>query len=246
MRILGLIGGMSWESTIPYYRTINETVRERLGGLHSARLILYSVDFHDVERLQRAGAWDEAGRMLAGAARSLEAAGAEGLALCTNTLHEVAPAIESAVDIPLLHIADPTAAAVKRAGFHTVGLLGTRFTMERDFYRGRLTAQHGLAVIVPDAADRESVHRVIYEELCRGDIRAESRARYREIMRRLVEAGAEGIILGCTEIASLVGSADAPVPLFDTTALHARHAAEWALGDAAAIAPMTGGVDPAR
>jgi len=246
MKTLGLIGGMSWESTIPYYRIVNETVRERLGGLHSARLILYSVDFHDIERLQRAGVWDEAGKALADAARSLEAAGAEGLALCTNTLHEVAPAIESAVDIPLLHIADPTAAAAKRAGLGTVGLLGTRFTMERDFYRGRLMERHGLAVIVPDAADRESVHRVIYDELCRGDIRAESRARYREIMRRLVDAGAEGIILGCTEIASLVGSADAPVPLFDTTALHARHAAEWALGDAAAIAPMTGGVDPAR
>ena len=245
MRILGLIGGMSWESTIPYYRIVNETVRERLGGLHSARLILYSVDFHDIERLQRAGVWDEAGKALADAARSLEAAGAEGLALCTNTMHEVAPAIESAVDIPLLHIADPTAAAVKRAGFHTVGLLGTRFTMERDFYRGRLTAQHGLAVIVPDAADRESVHRVIYEELCRGDIRAESRARYREIMRRLVEAGAEGIILGCTEIALLVGPEDAPVPLFDTTRLHARSAALWALGDAAAIPPMAGMIKPA-
>ena len=245
MKTLGLIGGMSWESTVPYYRIVNETVRERLGGLHSARLILYSVDFHDIERLQRAGVWDEAGKALADAARSLEAAGAEGLALCTNTMHEVAPAIEAAVTIPLLHIADPTAAAVKRAGFHTVGLLGTRFTMERDFYRGRLTAQHGLAVIVPDAADRESVHRVIYEELCRGDIRAESRARYREIMRRLVDAGAEGIILGCTEIASLVGSADAPVPLFDTTRLHARSAALWALGDAAAIPPMAGMIKPA-
>jgi aspartate racemase len=246
MKTLGLIGGMSWESTIPYYRIINETIRERLGGLHSARLILYSVDFHDIERLQRAGAWDEAGRTLADAARSLEAAGAEGLALCTNTMHKVAAAIEAAVTIPLLHIADPTAAAVKRAGLRAVGLLGTRFTMERDFYRGRLMERHGLTAIVPDAADREIVHRVIYDELCRGDIRAESRARYREIMRRLVDAGAEGIILGCTEIASLVGSADAPVPLFDTTALHARHAAEWALGDAAAIAPMTGGVDPAR
>ncbi len=245
MRILGLIGGMSWESTIPYYRTINETVRERLGGLHSARLILYSVDFHDIERLQRAGAWDEAGKTLADAARSLEAAGAEGLALCTNTMHEVAPAIESAVDIPLLHIADPTAAAVKRAGFHTVGLLGTRFTMERDFYRGRLMERHGLTAIVPDAADREIVHRVIYDELCRGDIRAESRARYREIMRRLVEAGAEGIILGCTEIALLVGPEDAPVPLFDTTRLHARSAALWALGDAAAIPPMAGMIKPA-
>ncbi len=245
MKTLGLIGGMSWESTIPYYRIINETVRERLGGLHSARLILYSVDFHDVERLQRAGAWDEAGKALADAARSLEAAGAEGLALCTNTLHEVAAAIEAAVIIPLLHIADPTAAAVKRVGFHTVGLLGTRFTMERDFYRGRLMERHGLTVIVPDAADREIVHRVIYDELCRGDIRAESRARYREIMRRLVEAGAEGIILGCTEIALLVRSDDAPVPLFDTTRLHARSAALWALGDAAAIPPMAGMIKPA-
>ena len=155
MKTLGLIGGMSWESTVPYYRIVNETVRERLGGLHSARIVLYSVDFHDIERLQQAGAWDEAGRMLAGAARSLEAAGAEGLALCTNTLHEVAPAIEAAVAIPLLHIADPAAAAVKAAGLHAVGLLGTRFTMERDFYRGRLAERHGLTAIIPDAADRE-------------------------------------------------------------------------------------------
>ena len=229
MKTLGLIGGMSWESTVPYYRIVNETVRERLGGLHSARLILYSVDFHAIERLQRAGAWDEAGRMLADAARSLEAAGAEGLALCTNTMHKVAAAIEAAVTIPLLHIADPTAAVVRGAGFDTVGLLGTRFTMEQDFYRGRLMERHGLTVVVPDAADREIVHRVIYDELCQGDIRAESRAQYREIMRRLVDAGAEGIILGCTEIALLVGPDDAPVPLFDTAALHARHAAEWAL-----------------
>ncbi|HOW77677.1 MAG TPA: amino acid racemase, partial [Candidatus Competibacteraceae bacterium] len=170
MKTLGLIGGMSWESTIPYYRIINETVREQLGGLHSARLILYSVDFHDIERLQQAGAWDEAGTILADAARALEAAGAEGLALCTNTMHKVAPAIESAVDIPLLHIADPTAAAVKAAGLHVVGLLGTRFTMEQDFYRSRLTDRHGLVVIVPDAADRAIVHRVIYEELCQGDL----------------------------------------------------------------------------
>ena len=184
--------------------------------------------------------------MLAGAARSLETAGAEGLALCTNTMHRIAPAIEAAVTIPLLHIADPTAEAIRRAGLTTVGLLGTRFTLEQGFYRGRLMGRHGLTVIVPGAADRESVHRVIYDELCRGDIRADSRARYRDIMRRLIEAGAEGIILGCTEIALLVGSADAPVPLFDTTDLHACHAAEWALGDAAALAPMAGGVDPAR
>lgn len=240
MKTLGLIGGMSWESTIPYYRIINEIVRERLGGLHSARLILYSVDFHDIERLQQAGAWDEAGMILADAARALEAAGAEGLALCTNTMHKVAPAIEAAVTIPLLHIADPTVAAVKAAGLHAVGLLGTRFTMEQDFYRGRLTARHGLTAIIPDPADREIVHRVIYDELCQGDIRADSRAQYREIMQRLVDAGAEGIILGCTEIALLVGLDDAPVPLFDTTALHARAAAAWALGNAAAISPLTG------
>lgn len=232
MKTLGLLGGMSWESTVPYYRIINETVRERLGGLHSARLVLYSVDFHAIERLQHAGAWDDAGRMLADAARSLEAAGAQGLALCTNTMHRVAPAIESAVTIPLLHIADPTAVAIRRAGLTTVGLLGTRFTMEQDFYRGRLTDRHGLTIILPDAADREIVHRVIYEELCRGAIRAESRAQYRAILQRLVEAGAEGLILGCTEIALLVGPEDAPVPLFDTTALHARAAAAWALGDA--------------
>ncbi len=232
MKTIGLIGGMSWESTIPYYRIINETVRERLGGLHSARLVLYSVDFHDIERLQQAGAWDEAGRILADAARSLETAGAEGLALCTNTMHKVTAAIEATVTIPLLHIADPTAAAVKQAGLGTVGLLGTRFTMEQDFYRGRLAERHGLVVIIPNIADREIVHRIIYEELCQGDLRAESRAQYRAIMQRLVEKGAEGIILGCTEIALLVRPEDAPAPLFDTTGLHARAAAAWALGDA--------------
>ena len=199
MKTLGLIGGMSWESTIPYYRIINETIRERLGGLHSARLLLYSVDFHDIEQLQQAGVWDEAGRILADAARSLEATGAEGLALCTNTMHKVAPAIEAAVTIPLLHIADPTAAAVKQAGIRTVGLLGTRFTMEQGFYRGRLMARHGLPVIIPDPADREIVHRVISEELCQGEIRHESRAQYRAIMQRLVEKGTEGIILGSSQ-----------------------------------------------
>ena len=232
MKTLGLIGGMSWESTIPYYRIINETVRERLGGLHSARLILYSVDFHAIERLQHVGAWDDAGRMLADAARSLEAAGAQGLALCTNTMHKVAPAIAAAVTLPLLHIADPTAAAIRRAGLTTVSLLGTRFTMEQDFYRRRLTDRHGLTVIVPEPADRETVHRVIYEELCLGQVREDSRAHYRRIIQQLVGAGAEGIILGCTEIALLVGPDEAPVPLFDTTGLHARAVAAWALGDA--------------
>ena len=195
MKTLGLIGGMSWESTIPYYRIINETVREQLGELHSARIVLYSVDFHDIERLQQVGAWDDAGRILVDAARALEAAGAEGLALCTNTMHKVAAAIEAAVTIPLLHIADPTAEAAKQAGLRTVGLLGTRFTMEQDFYRDRLVEQHDLTVIIPNPADREIVNRVIYEELCQGEARVESRARYREIMQRLVDAGAEGIIL---------------------------------------------------
>ena len=169
MKTLGLIGGMSWESTVPYYRIINETVRDRLGGLHSARLLLYSVDFHDIERLQQVEAWDEAGQALAKVAGVLETAGAEGLALCTNTMHKVAAAIEAAVTIPLLHIADPTALAIQQAGLRTVGLLGTRFTMEQDFYRGRLMERHGLTVRIPDPADRAMTHRVIYEELCRGE-----------------------------------------------------------------------------
>ncbi len=220
---------MSWESTVPYYRLINEGVKQRLGGLHSARIVLYSVDFHDIEHLQHDGRWDEAGALLAGAARSLEAAGADFLVLCTNTMHKVAADIEAAVSIPLLHIADPTAAAVKQAGIHTVGLLGTRFTMEEDFYRGRLEKQHGLKVVIPVTDDREIVHRVIYDELCLGVTREESRAAYRAIIDRLVARGAEGIILGCTEIGLLVGPEDSPVPVFDTTALHAESAVEFAL-----------------
>ncbi len=229
VKTLGLIGGMSWESTIPYYRIINETVKQRLGGLHSARVILYSVDFHEIEQLQRAGAWNEAGRLLAEAARALESAGAQGLVLCTNTMHKVAHAIEDAVKIPLLHIADPTAVQIKERGLRKVGLLGTRFTMEQDFYRDRAERKHGIEVIVPEAADRELVHRVIYEELCLGKIDDGSRAAYRQVIARLVDSGAEGIILGCTEISLLVKASDSPVPLFDTTAVHARTAAEWAL-----------------
>jgi aspartate racemase len=229
MKTIGLIGGMSWESTVPYYRIINETVRELLGGLHSARLVLLSVDFHEVERLQTSGDWDAAGRMLAQAARSLELAGAEFLVLCTNTMHKVAPAIEAAVAIPLFHIADPTAEEIKRSGFATVGLLGTRFTMEQEFYRGRLQSQHGIAVLVPDEPGRELVHRVIYEELCLGRVIDASRGQCRRIIGQLVESGAEAIILGCTELSMLVQSGDSPVPLFDTTSLHARKAAEWAM-----------------
>jgi aspartate racemase len=229
LKIIGLIGGMSWESTVPYYRQINETVKERLGGLHSAKVVLYSVDFHEIERHQHAGDWQAAGITLAEAARSLQAAGADFLVLCTNTMHQVAPAIEAAVTIPLFHIADPTAAEIKRAGHSIVGLLGTRFTMERAFYRDRLSGRHGLRVIVPGPEDRETVHRIIYEELCLGRVKAGSRSEYRRIMANLASQGAQAIILGCTEISLLVTQQDSELPLFDTTAIHARAAAEEAL-----------------
>ncbi|MEZ0471323.1 aspartate/glutamate racemase family protein [Luteimonas salinilitoris] len=230
METIGLLGGMSWESTALYYRLINETVRERLGGLHSARLLLYSVDFAGIERLQHAGDWDGAGRVLGAAARALRDGGAERLVLCTNTMHKVADAIEADAGLPLLHIADPTGAAIRAAGFTRVGLLATRFTMEQAFYRRRLAERHGLDVRVPDAAARERVHRVIYEELCLGVVRDASREAYRRIIARLVDDGAECIVLGCTEICLLVGDGDADVPLFDTTALHARAAALASLG----------------
>jgi aspartate racemase len=230
MKVIGLIGGMSWESTIPYYRQINEFVKVRLGGLHSAKLVLYSVDFHDIERLQQTGDWQAAGRLLANAARALAAAGADCIILCTNTMHKVAPAVEAAVPLPLLHIADPTAEVIKAAGFKIVGLLGTRFTMEQDFYRERLTARHGLTVLTPNSPDREVVHRVIYDELCLGKILPESRQAFRTIMSSLIAQGAQAIILGCTEISLLVSASDSTVPQFDTTVLHARHAAAWALG----------------
>lgn len=228
MRTLGLLGGMSWESTIPYYRRINECVRDRLGGLHSARLVLYSVDFAAIEALQHRGEWDAAGDRLAEAAQALQRAGAEGLVICTNTMHRVLAQIEPAVRIPVLHIADATAARIRAAGVTRVGLLGTRFTMEQAFYRGRLE-RHGLQVRVPDAAQREIVHRVIYDELCQGRCLIESRAAYRAVIADLVAAGAEAVILGCTEIGLLVDATDSAVPLFDTTAIHAEHAAEWAL-----------------
>ena len=228
MKTIGLIGGMSWESTVPYYATINETIRERLGGLHSAKVLLYSVEFAEIERMQHEGRWDDAGAVLADVARRLEGAGADFLVLCTNTMHLVAPQIEAAVKIPLLHIADPTAGAAKQAGISTVGLLATRFTMEKDFYRERLE-RAGLRVVTPNESDRELVHRVIYDELCLGRIEETSRNAYRDVIVRLIGAGAEGIILGCTEIGLLIGPDDASVPLFDTTELHARAAAEMAL-----------------
>lgn len=229
MKTLGLIGGMSWESTIPYYRQINQTVKQELGGLHSAKVIIFSVDFHEIEVLQRSGDWDAAGKILADAAQSLERAGADMLVLCTNTMHKVAATIEAAVQIPLLHIADPTADEIKAQGFQGVGLLGTRFTMEQAFYKDRLQDQHGLQVITPNAADRDIVHRIIYEELCLGSIQDTSRQEYVRIMADLVQQGAQAIILGCTEISLLVQSEHARVPLFDTTSLHARRAALWAL-----------------
>jgi aspartate racemase len=228
VRTLGLLGGMSWESTLPYYRIVNERVRQRLGGLHSAKLVLHSVDFAEIEALQHAGDWDAAGVILVEAARGLRAAGAEGLVICTNTMHLVAPAIEAAVDLPLLHIADATAARIREAGLSRVALLGTRFTMERDFYRQRIEAA-GIEVIVPAAAQREIVHRVIYEELCLGRILDASREAYRGIIEDLVAHGAQGVILGCTEIGLLVGEGDATVPLFDTARIHAEAAADWAL-----------------
>lgn len=229
MKTIGLIGGMSWESTLPYYRQINETIKARLGGLHSAKLILHSVDFHEIEQFQRSGNWDAAGAALAKVALSLETAGAAFLVLCTNTMHKVAPSIEAAVSIPLFHIADPTAAEIKSAGHTTIGLIGTRFTMEQDFYRARLSERHGLNVLVPGPEDREIVHRIIYEELCLGVVRPESRREYQRVIRSLAARGAQAVILGCTEISLLVGPQDSDVPLFDTTAIHARAAAEEAL-----------------
>jgi aspartate racemase len=233
MKRIGLLGGMSWESSAEYYRLVNEATRDRLGGLHSADCLLRSVDFAAIEELQRAGAWDEAGRRLAGEAQALVAGGAELLVLCTNTMHKVADAIIGAVDIPFVHIADTTAHAVRAQGLTTVGLLATAYTMEQEFYVGRLRDVHGLDVLVPDEADRRIVHDVIYDELCVGIIDDGSREEYRRIMRDLAGRGAEAILLGCTEIDLLVGPDDAPVPVFDTTRLHAERAVELAREDVA-------------
>ena len=229
MKTIGLLGGMSWQSTIPYYRIINETIKRQLGGLHSAKVILYSVDFAEIEQMQRAGDWQAAGQLLAEAATRLEAAGADFIVLCTNTMHKVAGAIEEATTLPLLHIADATAIAVKAAGYKTVGLLGTQFTMGQPFYKARLTEQHGLNVLVPNETERQQVHQIIYDELCLGKVLPESREQYRQIIGQLVDQGAEAIILGCTEISLLISQQDSAVPLFDTTSIHARSAAELAL-----------------
>jgi len=225
---LGLIGGMSWESSALYYRLLNEGVRDRLGGLHSAECLLLSVDFADVEAMQAEGRWADAAQLLARAARDLEAGGADVLLLCTNTMHKVADEVQAAVEIPLLHLADATAQAAKEAGLMRVGLLGTAFTMEQDFYVGRLRAQN-LDVLVPEPEDRALVHRVIYEELCLGDVRDSSREEYRRIIANLVDAGAQGIILGCTEIELLISQEDSPVPVLPTTRLHVEAAVRVAL-----------------
>ncbi|MBY4888644.1 aspartate/glutamate racemase family protein [Pantoea sp. DY-15] len=229
MKMIGLIGGMSWESTALYYRIINEQVKQQLGGLHSARSLMYSVDFHEIEKLQAAGEWQKAGEILAEAALSLEKGGADFIVLCTNTMHKVAQQITDAVSIPLLHIADATAQRIRQAGVKKVGLLATAFTMEQEFYKGRLH-QSKIDVLVPDAAGRKVVHDIIYQELCLGVIRDESRAQYRKIIAELVDQGAEAIILGCTEITLLVKAEDASVPLFDTTLIHAEDAVKLALG----------------
>jgi aspartate racemase len=227
---IGLLGGMSWESSAEYYRLVNEIVRDRLGGLHSADCLLRSVDFAEIEALQRDGAWLQAGERLASEAAALSAGGAELLVLCTNTMHKVADAITDAIDIPLVHIADTTAHAVQSEGFSQVGLLATAYTMEQDFYVGRLRDLHRLDVLVPGEQDRRIVHDVIYDELCVGVTRERSRHEYRRIMRELADRGAEPILFGCTEIDLLVGPADSPVPVFDTTRLHADRAVELAIG----------------
>ena len=228
MKTIGLLGGMSWESTALYYRLINEGVRQRLGGLHSAKIAMVSVDFHDIEVMQANDDWAAAATALAEAAKQVEAAGADCLLICTNTMHLVAPAIEAAISIPLIHLADATAAQIRSDGVSRVGLLGTRFTMEKDFYRERLEAQ-GLSVLVPEADGRETVNTVIYDELCLGDIRGSSRDAFVSIIDELRARGAQAIIEGCTEIGLLVGNQDTDVPLYDTTRIHAKAAVDFAL-----------------
>jgi aspartate racemase len=230
MKTIGLLGGMSWESTALYYRLINEGVNRRLGGLHSAQIVMVSVDFEPIEAMQTAGDWEAAGTALAEAARQVEAGGADVLLICTNTMHKVAPQVQDAIGIPLLHIADATARRIEAAGMETVGLLGTNFTMEQDFYKGRLIDEYGLNVLVPPKADRDLIHRVIYDELCLGVVEDASREEYLRIIEDLRARGAEGIIEGCTEIVMLVQQAHTDVPLFDTTSIHAEAAVLQALG----------------
>ena len=231
MKTIGLIGGMSWESSIEYYRIINETAKEKLGGLHSAKSLMVTVDFAEIEKLQHEDRWDEAGQILVKCAQDLERGGADFIVLCTNTMHKLADQIITNVNIPFLHIADATAEKIVTAGIKRIGLLGTRFTMEHDFYKGRLIENFGLGVLIPNEADREIVHRVIYDELVQGKIVDNSREEYKRIIASLIENGAQGIILGCTEIELLVKQSDSPVLLFPTTSIHAAYAVEYALKD---------------
>jgi aspartate racemase len=231
VKTIGLLGGMSWESSIEYYRITNETVRDKLGGLHSAKSIMYSVDFAEIEALQHEGNWEEATRLMISAAQHVENGGADFLVICTNTMHRMAEEVEEGIGIPLLHIADATAVKIKAGGMRKVGLLGTKFTMEEEFYKGRLVNRHGLDVLIPSDEGREIVHKVIYDELVMGKIEPTSKAQYIQIIEELVSMGAQGIILGCTEIGLLVGEKDVAVPVFDTTLIHATAAVEYALGE---------------
>lgn len=232
MRTIGMLGGMSWKSSIEYYRIVNEAVRDRLGGTHSAKSVMVSVDFHEIEAMQQRGDWEAATTAMVAGARAVEAGGADVLLICTNTMHLMADEVQDAIGIPMLHIADATAAAVRAAGVEVVALLGTRFTMEQDFYRGRLAGRHGLDVRIPDDAGRAVVHDVIYDELVRGIVRDESRRAYLDIIDGLVAEGAQGVIAGCTEIELLVAPGDVAVPYFPTTRIHAEAAVDWALAEA--------------
>jgi aspartate racemase len=229
MKTIGLIGGMSWESSLEYYRIINQLTKERLGGFHSSKCILFSVDFEEIERLQHEGRWNDLTQLMVGAARSLERAGADLVVICTNTMHKMADDVQGAVRIPLLHIADAAAAEIQAKRLHTVGLLGTKFTMEQDFYKGRLSRKFGLEVLIPADDEREIVHKIIYGELCMGEIKESSRKEYVRIINTLIARGAQGIVLGCTEIPLLIRQQDVAVPIFDTTTIHAQRAVETAL-----------------
>ena len=231
MKIIGLLGGMSWESSLEYYRIINQTVKERLGRLHSAKCILYSVDFEEIEKLQNDGKWDELTRIMVESAQNIEKAGAEMILICTNTMHKMANEVQDALQIPLLHIADAAAEKVKEKNLKKVGLLGTKYTMEQDFYKGRIKEKYNIDVIIPDIEQREDIHNVIYNELCVGQIKEESREKYKQIIKNLAQQGAEGIILGCTEIPLLIKQKDFAIPIFDTTQIHCLAAVDYALNN---------------
>lgn len=231
MKTIGLIGGMSWESSLEYYRIINETIKQKLGGFHSAKCLLYSVDFAEVEEMQKLGKWQDAAQIMIAAAQNLERGGADFIILCTNTMHKLADEIQANIHIPFLHIADATAKMIKIAGLNTIGLLGTRFTMEHDFYKGRLIDKFGFKILIPNDADRDRIHQIIYTELCLGVVKPESREEYKKVIAKLIREGAQGIILGCTEIELLVHEEDSAVPLYPTTRIHAQTAVAYALGE---------------